>query len=808
MPGIMFTQNQILRTLSAPESQALLELAVAQSQAESRNALARDVCERFGLTNARGGLQVAGCVKALNKLERQGRIVLPPPRPAPSMTPAPSLLDGPVPPPADVPGRVDQVEGLRLVPVDSAERRRVINTLLHHEHPQGAKTFFGCQMRYLVESDHGLLGAVCFSSAALHMKDRDRWMGWSRRQRGKHLHRALCLNRFLVRPPARCQNLASRVLGMALRRLADDFEARHGYRPWVVETCVAPGWDGACFRAANFERIGRTSGRGRGAQAGRNCGAKTLYAYTLEPRWRALMGEERAEPVSPLRPGDGLGGGEWAEHEFGGAPLGDKRLEARLVKSAELLGLHPGQGIGAAGDRAAAKGWFRLIEQPDESQVTPEAILQPHRGRTVQRMAGQDTVLAAIDRTDFRFATRPGCEDLVVIGRNQTSAEVLGMRMQSTLALTAGGLPLGLLRCGFDGPREEENETAAGGSAPRTERWLDAVRDLGEAASRLPDGTRVVAVMDREADCFGILDACRQTGRVDSLVRVRHDRNLGVAGSRLSAALASAPVAGAVEVDLERVTARPKSSRKKARPGREARIARLEIRHCAVDLPSTVEGLEPIRMHAVQAREASPPDGAKPVVWTLLTSLKVDGFEAAAEAVRFYRMRWRVEDFFRVLKSGCGAERLRFQSAERLQRAIAVQAVIAWRLMAMVQLGREVPDCAPETVYSDVELRFLADYAATRRLPPPETLRAAMILVAVLGGYSNRKGDPPPGYQIMWRGYDCLSMAVIGYRVFEDMHGAAESGEAETNPRGSPKRSRRGGSGGKASGKTGGRDHA
>lgn len=223
--------------------------------------------------------------------------------------------------------------------------------------------------------------------------------------------------------------------------------------------------------------------------------------------------------------------------------------------------------------------------------MTPEAILQPHRGRTVQRMAGQDTVLAAIDRTDFRFATRPGCEDLVVIGRNQTAAETLGMRMHATLALTVGGLPLGLPRCGFDGPREEENETAAGGSAPRTERWLDAVRDLGEAASRLPDGTRVVAVMDREADCFEILDACRQTGRVDSLVRVRHDRLLDGDGGRLSVVLAAASVAGAVEVDLERVTARPKSSRRKARPGREARIARLEIRHCAVTFRARSRGL-------------------------------------------------------------------------------------------------------------------------------------------------------------------------------------------------------------------------
>ena len=126
-----------------------------------------------------------------------------------------------------------------------------------------------------------------------------------------------------------------------------------------------------------------------------------------------------------------------------------------------------------------------------------------------------------------------------------------------------------------------------------------------------------------------------------------------------------------------------------------------------------------------------------------------------------------MEDFFRVLKSGCRAEHLGFHSAERHERALAIQAVIAWRLMLMTLLGREVPECDAELLFSDAELRFLADYAADSGLPAPDTLAGAVLLVALLGGCQNRKHDPPPGHQIMWRGYERMSIATLGYRIAE-----------------------------------------
>ena len=790
----MRLQSQILHTLRAPGAQARLATIVAHGAGESRAALGREVCAQFGFVDARGTAQLTGCLKALEVLETEQQIALPAPRPH-GHRPAPRCLDAPVPAPVDVPAQVRDVEGLRLVVVEDEAQRRVWNTLLATEHPQGTTTFVGCQLRYLIDSAHGWLGAVGFSASALRLRARDTWMGWSDVQRTAHLHRVVCLSRFLIRPAVRCRHLASHVLGRVLRRVEADFEARYHYRPWLVETFVAPEHDGACLRAANFVCVGPTAGRGRCDRAHERARTtKSVYMYELAPHWRRTLGVARVEAAPSPGPGEGLDSAQWAHNELGGAPLGDKRLSARLVRSAELLASCPGHVFTGAPARAAVKGYYRLIDHPDESQVTPEHIVAPHRARTVERMRGHDTVLCIQDGTDLNFATRPGCEGLSIIGRNQTSAKTLGLHLHLTLAVSGAGLPLGVLRCGFDAPSlgedapehdpAEGDEAAPRGpadtgpdadddSAHKTRRWLDGLHDVAEAASPLSRKTRVISVMDREADFFELFDAQRRIDRVDILVRAKHNRRLGEGVDKLFDALRNAPADGHVEIDIARVSERPKTSGKPARPARSARVARAEVHYRELTLPSTIKGLAPVTLWAVHVRETAPPEGEKPVEWFLLTSVRVECIEAALETIEHYLRRWRVEDFFRVLKSGCRAEHLGFHSAERLQRALTIQAVIAWRLMLMTLLGREIPECAAEWLFSDVELRFLTDYAADAALPAPRNLAGAVLLVALLGGYQNRKHDPPPGHQIMWRGYERMSLATLGYRIAEKRRGEA-----------------------------------
>ena len=388
-------QNQILQTLRGPESQARLERIVAREALNNRAAVGRRVCAEFGFVDARGSAQLAGCLKALNTLHKAGRIALPASRGG-GGAPTPQRFDAPVAAATAVPGTVEAVAGLSLERVEQGRQRRVWNTLLHFEHPQGTTTFAGCQVRYLVVSAHGVLGAVGFSASALHLRAREAWMGWSAEQRQAHLHRVLCLSRFLIRPGVQCRNLASQVLGQVLARLPADFEARYRYRPWLVETFVGPAHDGASFKAANFVWVGHTAGRGRqDRDHARARPVKSVYMYELEPHWRRRLGVARVDAAPALAPADGLDSAAWTVNEFGGAPLGDQRLSARLVKSAGLLASLPGEAVtaNASHDRAAVKGYYRLIDQPVSSAVTPGNILAPHRARTLQRMRGEDTVL-------------------------------------------------------------------------------------------------------------------------------------------------------------------------------------------------------------------------------------------------------------------------------------------------------------------------------------------------------------------------------------------------------------------------------
>ena len=759
----MRRQSQILQTLRAPEPRARLEHIVAQGAFDSRTAVGREVCAQFGFVDARGTAQLAGCLKALAVLETGGLITLPEPRHH-AHRPSPRCLEAPVPAPAEVAAEVRDVEGLRLVVVEDEAQRRAWNTLLATEHPHGTTTFVGCQIRYLIGSAHGWLGALGFSASALHLRARDTWMGWSDEQRKAHLHRVVCLSRFLIRPAVRCRHLASHVLGRVLRRVEADFEARYGYRPWLVETFVEPEHDAASFKAANFLCVGHTSGRGRGdAHHARDRTVKSVYIYELNAHWRRPLGVARVDTTPSLSPGEGLDSAQWAANELGGAPLGDKRLSARLVSSAALLASSPGHALGGAHDRAAVKGYYRLVDHPDPSQVTPANIVAPHRARTVERMRGNDTVLCIQDGTDLNFATRPGCEGLSIIGRNQTSSETLGLHLHLTLAVSGAGLPLGVLRCGFDAPAQSEGESEDG---KKMRRWIEGLHDVAQAASQLRTRTRVISVMDREADFFELFDEQRRGGGgVEVLVRAKHDRRLGEGASKLFATLRNAPADGHVEIEIDRLSQRRKSSRKQARPARNARTARAEVHYRELTVPATVKGLEPVTLWAVHVRESVAPEGEKPVEWFLLTSVRVECVETAIELIGYYLRRWRVEDFFRVLKSGCRAEHLGFHSAERLQRALTIQAVIAWRVMLMTLLAREVPHCGAQLMFTDMELRFLAAYATDAALPKPCDLAATVRLVALLGGYRNRKHDPPPGHQLMWRGYERMCAATLGYQI-------------------------------------------
>ena len=118
-------------------------------------------------------------------------------------------------------------------------------------------------------------------------------------------------------------------------------------------------------------------------------------------------------------------------------------------------------------------------------------------------------------------------------------------------------------------------------------------------------------------------------------------------------------------------------------------------------------------------REKKPPQGTERLEWFLLTTIAIMSVEDALQCVEWDKLRWRIEDWHRVLKSGCRIEKLAHKTAERLKRAVAINRVIAWRIMLMTLLGREVPLLPAEVMFSDLEIDVLNAYAQKKSIVCP-----------------------------------------------------------------------------------------
>jgi len=722
----MKTQHLIKRKLARAESITIIRQILEDNDNLPRSKIAERVCEHFLFFNARGKPQRSGCLKALRELERVGHFLLPKARFCPPRN-RPRRLSDPVELPQNVPAKAGEVRGLRLIKVEAEAEVRIWNELMLGEHPKGAGPLVGTQLRYLIHSQHGWLGGLGFSACALQLKDRDRWIGWDASTRQQHLHRVIGMSRFLIRPSVRCHNLASHVMGMTLRQLASDFEVRYGYRPWLVESFVETAhYSGTCYRAANWVLVGQTQGRGRQDRENNKAETrKAIYLYPLEKDFRTRLGVPDEAKQKTLDITAGLDGAQWANNEFGGAQLGDQRLSHRLVESAVIQAQTPGRAFcGAAqGDWPLVKGYYRMIDKPDDDALTMAAILAPHRLRTVQRMSAQQRVLCIQDGTDLNYSSLVRCEGLGMIGTNQTGANSRGLHLHSTLTVTPEGLPLGVLsaQCWAPTPKSTAQSQPAR-TLPIEEKktfcWIRSLRDSVALAKEIPH-THQVCVMDREADFFELFDEPRPR-QVDLLVRAQHDRSTG-GEFKLFDTLRQSPVCSHLSILVPRQSARAKRSKQKSRPKRAQRTAHVALRYQQIELrPSAYhKGKAPIKLWAIHLRETSPPSNEKPIEWFLLTTCDITCVDEAEQCIGWYNLRWRIEDWHRVLKSGCRIEALAHKTAERLKRAIGINLVIAWRIMLMTLLGRACPQLPTEVLFSDLEIKVLRSYALKKTLTPP-----------------------------------------------------------------------------------------
>jgi Transposase Tn5 dimerisation domain/Transposase DNA-binding len=431
----------------------------------------------------------------------------------------------------------------------------------------------------------------------------------------------------------------------------------------------------------------------------------------------------------------------WAEEEMGGAELGDARRSRRLVRLVERLGEQPSLSIPAACCGAGeTKAAYRLLSH---DAVGWDDILGPHLKNSLQRMHAEPVVLCLQDTAELNF----NGQDIEGLGPLSYEAQ-RGMYLHTTYAVTPQRVPLGALNA-WMWARQAKNADGTRAGMLESTRWVEGYERLAELAAQLPV-TKLVCVGDRESDMLELLLKARDLGHpVDYVLRCQHNRVLPEGSKLWDAVMGSEPL-GRIRFEMP------------AGRGRPARGVEQELRVQRVKLRDRRGGH--VELTCLIASEVNTPAGAKPVVWRLLSNRVVCTLEQAVELVNWYRARWEVELLFLTLKEGCRVEALQLGSMQRIERALAVYLVVAWRIGLLMRLGRACPDWDAERLLSREE--WQAAWIVARKKPPPTTptLRAALHMIARLGGFLGRKGDGEPGVKSLWTGLQRVASCVEGMR--------------------------------------------
>ena len=431
----------------------------------------------------------------------------------------------------------------------------------------------------------------------------------------------------------------------------------------------------------------------------------------------------------------------WAQQEFKTLDWGDARRTLRLIKLVDDLSAQPTGSIPlACGGWPETKAAYRLLDNP---ALDWREVLEVHTERTSERMREQPVVLCSQDTTELDFSSQPGIAGL---GRLNYEARQ-GLYLHPTLAVTPAGVALGVIDAWLwaRGPKEQPQ-------VKDSTRWVEGYEIVADLAEQLPD-TRLVYVADREGDLRELMDAAARRGTpADWLVRAQHNRNT-LGGDKLGDRLGQSEPVGEVEFLLP------------AAPDRPARRVRHTLYRQVVTLPAR-PGAPAVTVTAILAREETPPAGEKALEWRLLTNRVAETLEAIVELIDWYRRRWLVEIFFRILKTGCRVEALQLGTLERLERALVIYLIIAWRILHLVTWGRECPDLPCEVVFDPEE--WQAAWIVAYHRPPPDTppkLSDRVRLIAGFGGFLGRKHDGHPGPKAIWEGMQKVRAFAIAFEA-------------------------------------------
>ena len=408
--------------------------------------------------------------------------------------------------------------------------------------------------------------------------------------------------------------------------------------------------------------------------------------------------------------------------------------------------------------KAAAKASYRLLSNP---RVQCCDIEQSHREAAWERMAPHEWVLAVADTTSFNHSTHADTEGIGPIGQGNGSAQ--GFFLHSVLAFSEQGAALGVLHAHrwareTKGPTKRERLAQKNRKAleqRESHRWSACyeaiVAQQRESQARDPAGKlpRLVLVADRESDIYELfVSNITHDVHCALLVRAQHPRRLQDGGQIAWDYLEGQPEIARIEIVVP------------TQGVRAQRHATLALRSARVKLGVPQDkarffaATEPLELWAIEAVEINAPAPCEALHWKLLSSIPCPDTAMVQRQLHWYTRRWGIEVFHRTLKSGCQSEARQLRSLEKLKRALSLDLIVAWRIMALRDAARQEGESPASQWLEPEECEVLRAWAARKdpAIARTPSIGEAVRWIARLGGYLDRKSDPPPGTQVLWRG--------------------------------------------------------
>lgn len=442
----------------------------------------------------------------------------------------------------------------------------------------------------------------------------------------------------------------------------------------------------------------------------------------------------------------------WSSTELNDLDLGDKRLAKRATHILNAMLKSPQSSIPkACQDWSSTLATYRFFWN---EAVSHEALINPHYEATEQRIRQQDdasVILCIQDTTELDF----NGQETDGFGRLSYDRQ-RGMYLHPTLCVTPERLPLGITDSWMWSRGLSKAADQANPSVKESCRWIEGYERVAEMAERCPQ-QRLIYVGDRESDFYDLLKRAQQLDYpADLLLRAQHNRVLGD-DFKLWDSIDQ-------QNELTRITfTKPRKRGEKSRKVVQAiKVVRYTLR------PNSKQ---PMELTLVQAKEMNPPAGQSPLIWRLITNRTVATAEQASELIDWYRARWEIEMFFDVLKVGCYVEKLQLNTKERIEKALAMYMMVAWRMMFLMRLGRSCPELPADLIFDPLEWKVsfrLGKKALPKGIP---TLNQVIRNLAALGGFLGRKGDGEPGTKSIWIGYSRVLDCIAGIQIANDLGG-------------------------------------